>query len=311
MAGLPPLKSLQAFDAAARHLSFKRAAEELNLTPTAISHRIRVLETHLGCTLFLRLTRSLQLTPEGKAYAPGIHHGFQILRGAETSLQDRRASGELVVTATMSFATNWLGPRLHRFSERHPEISVRLLATDEMLDFRRHGIDVAIRYGKGNYQDRFVAWVLSDIAIPVCAPSLLKGKDALTPEAIRQLPLIQYEWNGFQSTDPGWDNWFEAVGVSEPPVGRPSVFSDEHMCLQAAVDARGAALVGLLAAARDLEAGRLILAHPRHLPSKGCFLTCTDEHADQPKFAAFREWLLEEADRFRDGPLGTLLEPAP
>ncbi|MDW3207397.1 MAG: transcriptional regulator GcvA [Alphaproteobacteria bacterium] len=310
MAGLPPLKSLQAFNAVARHLSFKRAAEEPNLTPTAVSHRIRTLEEHLGRKLFHRLTRSLKLTPAGGAYAPRIRHGFQALHDAEAALNELTVGGNLVVTATMSFATNWLGPRLHRFSDRHPEISLRLVATDEPLDFVQHGIDIAIRYGTGEYEDRFVAWILSDLAVPVCAPALLSVKGELSPEEILALPLIQYEWRGHKSGDPDWRQWFSQLGIASGKPAAPTVFSDEHMCLQAAIDGRGVALVGLLAAARDLEAGRLSIPHSGHLPSKRCYLTCPQDRADLPAYVAFREWLLEEADLFRDSRAGRLLDSA-
>ncbi len=309
MAGYPPLKSLEAFDAAARHLSFQRAAEELNITPTAVSHRIRTLEDHLGRKLFHRLPRALRLTPDGAAYAPWIRQAFQSFRQAGTALEDASARGELVVTATMSFATNWLAPRLHRFSSQYPDIAVRLVATDDVLDFARHGIDVAIRYGRGEVGDLFAAWVLTDAAIPVCSPTRLTAKgQTLTADELRRLPLIQYEWRGYKPGDPGWLLWWDSVDPARPAPANASVFGDEHMCIQAAIDGHGVALVGLLAAAREIESGRLAVVHPQSLPSKSCYFTCAPQNADLPKFVAFRDWLLAEADDFRDGPVGAMLD---
>lgn len=310
MSRLPPLKSLQAFDAAARHLSFKRAAEELNVTPTAISHRIKVLEEHLGHKLFHRLTRALQLTAAGTAYAPLVREGFARLEAASEALDRSAETGELVLTTTMSFATKWLSPRLHRFAEKHPDITVRVLATDQPLDFGRHNVDLAIRYGYGDYGDHFVAWVLTDRAAPVCAPTLLAVRDGRpTAAAIATSPLIHYEWSGRSERDPSWRKWFEAAGVELDQVPASAVYSDEHMCVQAAIDGHGIALSGLIAAAGDIEAGRLttVLSDIR-LKSKSYFLVCPMHRAETPKHVAFREWLLDEADRFRETGVGRLLE---
>lgn len=310
MSRLPPLKSLQAFDAAARHLSFKRAAEELNVTPTAISHRIKTLEEHLGHKLFHRLTRALQLTAAGEAYAPLVREGFARLEAASGALDHAEESGDIVVTTTMSLATKWLTPRLQRFTERHPDITVRVLATDQPLDFSRQNVDLAIRYGYGDYGDHFVAWVLTDRAAPVCAPAFLTIRDGTpTAAAIAASPLIHYEWNGLSERDPNWRKWFEVAGVELEQVPASAVYSDEHMCVQAAIDGHGIALTGLIAAAGDIEAGRLIVLGNIRLKSKSYFLVCPTHRAEAPKHVAFREWLLEEADRFRETEVGRLLEP--
>lgn len=317
MTRLPPLKSLQAFDAAARHLSFKRAAEELNVTPTAISHRIRTLEEHLGHRLFHRLTRAIRLTAAGEAYAPSVREGFARLEAASDALGQTAEAGELVVTTTMSFATKWLTPRLHRFAERHPDITVRVLATDQPLDFGRHNVDLAIRYGpgdlpgeKGEKGDLFVAWVLTDRAAPVCAPAfpVMRGGEP-TPAEIAASPLIHYEWDGRSGRDPGWRTWFEAAGIAtDGDIPASAVYSDEHMCVQAAIDGHGIALAGLIAAAGDIEAGRLVPLGDISLKSKSYVLVCPAHRAELPRHAAFREWLLEEADRFRETEIGRLLE---
>jgi LysR family glycine cleavage system transcriptional activator len=306
---LPPLKSLQAFDAAARHLSFKLAAEELHVTPTAISHQVKLLEDFMQQKLFNRLVRSLSLTKAGEAYAPLVRKGFSYLELASEEVSDAIATGELSVTTTTSFATKWLMPRLSRFRQRHPGIVVRVSGTDERVDFTRHNFDLAIRYGFGDYADLSTIWVLSDKAAVVCAPSLLA---AASPNdyaaAVSGGPLIHYEWSGFTRRDPNWSTWFEAAGLDGTHLPTNAVYSDEHMCIQAAIDGNGFALVGLIAAADDIVQGRLVLASSIRLPNKNYYLICPETRAGNPRVAAFREWLLEEADIFRDSPAGALIE---
>ncbi len=192
---LPPLKALQAFEAAARHLSFKMAAEELCVTPTAISHQVKALEDCLGVKLFHCLTRSLRLTGEGDAYARLVIQGFQKLSEASTVLGSDEIKGELVVSTTTSFAGQWLAHRLPDFLSEYPGLSVRILSSDTVSDFARDGIDVAIRYGFGGYKDFHAAWVLDDFATPVCTKEF--GTQLQHPSDLLDQPLVNYEWSGF------------------------------------------------------------------------------------------------------------------
>lgn len=304
-ARLPPLRSIQAFESAARHLSFKIAAEELNVTPTAISHQIRSLEDHLGVRLFHRLPRSLKLTPAGTAYAPLVRQAFETLSEASLALQSDDVDGEIVITTTTSLAGQWLGPRLPRLRERYPGLAVRISSTDEVADFVRSGIDLAIRYGFGDYPDMHVAWVLDDYVAPVCAPGF--AVDPGAPERLLDAPLINYEWSGFSEIDPSWVRWFHMAGVKDCRPEQLVTYTDERLCLQAAAEGHGVALVSLIAAARDLEAGRLVVPFQVRLKNKSYYLVCPESTAGQSKVRAFEDWLLEEADMFRDSAVGKAL----
>lgn len=302
MARLPPLKSIQAFEAAARHLSFKLAADELYVTPTAISHQVKTLEDHFGVKLFHRLTRSLRLTAEGEAYAPLVRQAFETLAEASHALQSDEIEGDIVISTTTSLASNWLGPRLPSFRERFPDLVVRVLGSDSLSAFSRDGVDVAIRYGFGNYSDLHAAWVLDDFVAPVCAPGFpIPSDDA---SALLNAQLINYEWLGFSDVDPNWAKWFRAAGIADKPPRETMTYSDEHICLQAAIDGQGVALVSLIAAARALERGQLVAPYDTALKNKSYYLVCPVSHARTAKVSAFQDWLLEEADHFRDSEIG-------
>lgn len=299
---LPPLKALQAFEAAARHLSFKMAAEELCVTPTAISHQVKGLEEYLGVKLFHRLTRSLRLTSEGEAYAALVIQGFQKLAEATNVLGSDEIKGELVVSTTTSFAGQWLAHRLPSFLTEFPGLSVRVQSSNDVADFARDGIDVAVRYGFGDYPDFHAAWVLDDFVAPVCSPD--RGEHLLNPSDLLEQPLVNFEWSGFSSVDPSWAKWFHAAGVHDASKTVITTFSDEHMCLQSARDGHGVALVSLVAAARDLEHKRLQMPFDIRLKDKSYYLVCPQAHYAKAKVRVFQDWLLRQADLFRDSEIG-------
>ncbi|MQQ09144.1 transcriptional regulator GcvA [Epibacterium sp. SM1979] len=299
---LPPLKALQAFESAARHLSFKLAAEELCVTPTAISHQVKALEDYLGVKLFHRLTRSLRLTGEGEAYARLVIQGFQKLAEASNVLGSDEVKGELVVSTTTSFAGQWLAHRLPEFLKEYPGLSVRILSSDTVTDFARDGIDVAIRYGFGEYKDFHAAWVLDDFAAPVCTKEI--SAQLQQPSDLLDQPLVNYEWSRFSKIDPSWAKWFHAAGVKDVSSSVISTFSDAHMCLQAARDGHGVALVSVIAAARDLEHNQLEMPFDIKLKDKSYYLVCPPANFAQAKVRVFQEWILAQADLFRDSEIG-------
>ena len=302
VARLPPLKSIQAFEAAARHLSFKLAAEELCVTPTAVSHQVKALEDHFGVKLFHRLTRSLRLTSEGEAYVPLVRQAFENLAEASHALGSDEVEGEIVISTTTSLASNWLGPRLPSFRERFPDLVARVLGSDGVSEFSRDGVHVAIRYGFGNYPDLHVAWVLDDLVTPVCAPDFPMPRDDAS--ALLAAPLINYEWLGYSDNDPSWAKWFHAAGIETKPPKETVTYSDEHVCLQAAIDGQGVALVSLIAAARALDGGQLVAPYGTTITNKSYYLVCPVHQANTAKVAAFQDWLLEQADLFRDSEIG-------
>ena len=191
---LPPLNALKTFEVVARHMSFRHAAEELCLTSTAVSHRIRSLEEWLGVKLFNRLTRSLELTKEGETYSPLIRDGFTLLANASDALKQSSEGGELVISTTMSFASNWLSPKLPLFYEQHEDLRLRVEGSDIVTDFTRTNIDVAIRYGEGGYEGLHSEMLFTDLVTPVCSPEL--AARAREPADLLDLPR-QY-WFGYR-----------------------------------------------------------------------------------------------------------------
>ena len=208
---LPPLNALRSFDVAAKHLSFTKAAGELNVTHSAVSHQIKALEDWLGVPLFRRVNRGLVLTDAGQAYLKPVRDSFERLGEATRRLRIRERSGPLVVSVMPSFAAKWLMPRLRRFRERHPEIDVHIQATSQLTDFAREDVDICIRYGRGAWPDLTVELLMHETMFPVASPRLLEGPVPLkTPaDLCHHTLIIDYDWRvDF------WQLWLEAAGVS-------------------------------------------------------------------------------------------------
>jgi LysR family glycine cleavage system transcriptional activator len=302
MSRLPNLKSVQAFEAVARHLSFKNAADELCVTPTAVSHQVKSLETHLGLQLLNRSNRSVSLTQDGAVYAKHVSTAFEHLIAGTNALAQDEMAGDLTITTTTSFASNWLSPRLAQFAELYPSLSVRILGSDDVSDFKAEPVDIAIRYGFGDYPGMHCAWILDDFVAPVCRPEF--AKTLRTTEDLASARLIQYEWFGYSEADPSWQKWLEQVGVASEEI-RPFVtYSEEHMCLLTASDGHGVSLVSLIAAARYVQDGRLVVPHSTKIKNKSYYLVCPQSTAGKSKIEAFQNWLLDQADQFRDSEFG-------
>ncbi|SLN74359.1 transcriptional regulator GcvA [Oceanibacterium hippocampi] len=297
MVRLPPLNALRSFEAAARNLSFSKAASELNVTPAAISHQIKGLEDFLGVKLFRRLNRVVMLTDAGQAYLPGIREGFQKLYDATVRLQTVESSGVLTISTLSSIASRWLVPRLRRFQERYPDIDVRLTTSDHLVDFAREDVDIAIRYGTGHYPGlHSVRFLEEEYLYPVCSPALLAGARPLQrPEDLAFHTLLHDD----MKVD--WAMWLTAAGVQGVDPKRGPAYTDSSMVLQAAVEGHGVALGRSALAADDLEAGRLVKPFEIEIASTFAYYVVSPETtAEQPKIAAFREWILSEAQRDRD-----------
>lgn len=290
---LPPLNALLAFEAAARHLSFTEAAEELYVTQAAISHQVKALEEHLGVKLFRRLNRALRLTDEGQAYLPAVREALDRLNEATARLRASDVRGTLTVSVLPSFAARWLVPRLGRFREIHPEIDVRVAPTAELVDFARTDVDVGIRYGRGQYPGLKADRLLEEEIFPVCSPALLTGPSPLRqPQDLCHYTLLHDERHD------GWRAWLLAAGVEGVDPTRGPIFTDSGMLIQAAVAGQGVALGRQALAAADLRAGRLVRIFDLNLPTEfAYYFVCPEATADWPKIRAFREWLLAEAHR--------------
>jgi LysR family glycine cleavage system transcriptional activator len=293
-ASLPPLNGLLVFEAAARHLSFTRAAAELNVTQTAVSHQIRRLEEQLGLRLFVRRNRALELTREAREYLPAVRAAFQDLRVATQRLLHGKRDDVLTVSTIVSVAAKWLVPRLAAFQETHPEIEVRIATGTRLVDFRREEVDVAIRYGRGHWPGLRADWLMAEELFPVCAPSLLTGPKPLNrPEDLVHHTLLHVELGADE-----WQLWLTATGL--PPrlaTQRGMRFDDRLMALQAAMDGLGVAIGHAPLVEADIAAGRLVVPFDAYqLPAEaGYYLVGPHETADLTKIVTFRTWLLAAA----------------
>lgn len=288
---LPSLTALRAFEAGARHLSFTRAAEELSVTQAAVSHQIRALERELGCSLFRRKTRRVELTEGGHRLAKVLGDSFDRIVEVCDSL--RRSDGEqlLTVSLTHAFAGSWLVRRLGRFHSQHPEIDLRLHHSYEVVDFARDGIDMAIRWGRGQWPGLEVEFLKGELLAPVCAPQLLaSGPPLKRPEDLRHHTLL----HDFDYED--WTLWLREAGVEGVDPRQGTIIDDQNVVQQAALDGQGVALCDLNLLAEDLAGGRLLcLFEPRIETSHAYYITYPPGALRRAKVKALREFLLAEA----------------
>lgn len=296
---LPPLNALRAFEAAGRHLSLTKAAEELHVTPAAIGHQIKALEDYLGVPLFRRLNRGLLLTDAGQACLPGLREGFDRLAAAVERARTQHQRRPLTVSVAPSFAAKWLVPRLERFREAHPGIDVRIDASTRLVDFQGEDIDLGIRYGPGNYSGLHVERLLTEEVFPVCSPHLLKGTHPLRiPADLRWHTLLHVDTDIQDSPWPDWTTWLLSAGVSDIDATRGPRFSLSSMAVQTAIEGHGVVLGSSVLVADDLAAGRLIRPFEHSTPVNfAYYLVCLETRAEQPRIAAFRDWLLTEVRR--------------
>jgi len=290
MTALPSLNGLRAFEAAARHLSFTRAAAELNVTQTAISHQIRRLEEQLGVRLFLRQSRALLLTREAQEYLPAVRAAFEDLRLATERLRRPEKAQALTVSTMASLAAKWLLPRLAGFQEAHPGIEVRISTSSHLVDFRREEVDVAIRYGRGRWPGLTADWLMAEDIFPVCSPALLTGAKPLKrPQDLAHHTLIHATLSRED-----WQLWLTAAGLPTALASRPGLnFDLSLMALQAAIDGLGVALGRTPFVEADIAAGRLVVPFDVKLPAEaGFYVVAPQETAETPKIALFRDWLI-------------------
>lgn len=295
---LPPLSALRAFEAAARLKSFSKAADELNVTPAAISHQIAALEADLGVQLFRRLNRAIELTPSAQVLLPGLSEAFAEIRASVGRLRAHNDTGTLTVTASPSFAGKWLVLRLYRFQELHPEIDVRISASDNLVDLATGDFDMGIRYGTGRYPGLVVEKLMENEVFPACSPQLVTGGPPLkTPEDLRYHQLIYDQGVDRDPLAATWPMWLRAAGVKDMPAGHGISFSGSHLALDAAIAGHGVVLAYSTLAAADLAAGRLVRPFALSLPDRFAYYIVTAPGAlERPKVKAFRDWLREEAD---------------
>jgi LysR family transcriptional regulator, glycine cleavage system transcriptional activator len=296
---LPPLSALRAFEAAARHMSFSRAADELHVTPAAVSHQIHALEQDLGVRLFHRMNRSIELTASARVLLPGLTEAFAGIQSSVRRLRAHNDTGTLTVTASPSFAAKWLVLRLHRFQEQCLEVDVRISATDNVVDLTRGDFDIAIRYGTGNYPGLDVELLFTNEVFPACSPQLLTtGPPLRTPDDLPLHNLIHDQAVERDPLVPTWPMWLKAAGVKSIPETAGLSFNNMHLALDAAIAGHGVVLAQSTIAAADLAAGRLLRLFSLALPDQFAYYIVTAPGAlERPKVRAFRDWLRCEVDR--------------
>lgn len=292
---LPPLTALRAFDAAARHMSFAKAADELHVTPAALSFQIKSLEQHLGAPLFRRLNRAVELTDAGKALAPGASDGFQILAGAWRAAERTQDNQTLTVTAGPAFTAKWLAPRLYEFAQAHPEVELRFSASLKLMDFGRDAIDVAIRFGRGTDEGFYSVPLAEEWVCPVMTPAL--AAQYPTPQSLTKAPLIFDDSISFIEPRSDWQAWFRAMGVDFAPTHGPR-FSQADHALDAALAGVGVVLGRRALVVKDIADGRLVMPFPTGLNTGVRFrFLCAKGAEDRPQIAAFRDWMMTEIDK--------------
>ena len=284
---LPSLNSLRAFEAAARHLSFTLAAAELNVTQAAVSHQIKSLEERLGIPLFRRLNRALLLTDAGQTLYPAMSNALDVMATAIDRLHRHDKSGELTITTMDSFAATWLVPRLAQFQKMHPDIDIRITTSDQMVDFSRENVDMAIRYGQGDWPGVFVEPLMVEEMFPVCAPSLLQSGAALnTPADLKHHMLLHDDMRV------DWRMWLMAAGEPDIDTKRGLSYQHSNLVVQAAEQGDGVALARSVLVSNSLATGKLVKPFDLALPvTYAYYVVCPHGNVNRPKIKAFRLWL--------------------
>ena len=287
---LPPLNALRSFEAAARHGSFAKAAEELFVTHGAVSRAIRHLEDDLNLVLFERATRKVTLTPVGSAYAAAIRDILDRLATATVAATQDQSAGVLSISTLDSFAAKWLVPRLFRFRRLHPEIDVRLATSDALANMVTDGIDIALRYGGGRWGELTSEPLLRVEVFPACSPRLLEGPPGLRqPEDLRHHTLIH---DDFEIT---WEMWLRSAGVEVADARRGPMFLSSDHAIQAAIQGEGVVLARSALVAEDLRQGRLVKPFALTLSAETAYYVVYPPRAlERPKVRAFRDWVLSE-----------------
>ncbi|NRB05652.1 MAG: transcriptional regulator GcvA [Rhodobacteraceae bacterium] len=289
---LPPLTALRAFDAAARHMSFAKAADELNVTPAALSFQIKTLEEHLGAPLFHRMNRAVALTEAGQTLAPSAADGFQMLAAGWQAALRSLDNQSLTVTAGPAFTAKWLAPRLYEFAQGHPEIELRFSAALRQMDFDRDAIDVAVRFGYGPDEGVWSLPLAEEWVSPVMLPDLAEKYP--TPESLTEAPLIFDDSISFLKPSADWATWFKAVGMDFAPTHGPR-FSQADHAIDAALAGVGVVLGRRALIVKDIADGRLVAPYKIALGTQARFrFLCALGTEDRPHIVAFREWMLGE-----------------
>jgi LysR family glycine cleavage system transcriptional activator len=296
---IPPLNALRAFEAAARHLSVSKAAQELRVTASALSHQICGLEALLGLKLFERRARSIALTPAGQLLYPGLQTGFMHIHDALTRLRNASQERVLVISTSPGFTSKWLAPRLYRFATAYPETDVRVSSSVGNANFTTDGVDIAIRNLPSDDRGDLSLTIekLTDISfVPVCSPKLIKLLGRPTrPQTLARMPLIHDDMLADRPHVPTWTDWFKAAGVNDADVSRGLRFNSPDHALQAASEGAGVLLSQYVLAYDDLRSGRLVIPAKFMLSTGRAYhFVCPKSRTEYPHVQAFRTWIKQE-----------------
>jgi LysR family transcriptional regulator, glycine cleavage system transcriptional activator len=296
---MPPLTSLRAFEAAARHLSLTKAAQELNVTAGALSHQICGLEEFIGVDLFERHVRSIALTPAGKLLYPGLQTGFTQIREAVLSLRNASDNRVLVVSTPPGLTSKWLAPRLYRFAAAYPQIDVRISSSLTNANFATDGVDIAVRHLPidPSPDPALVTEKLVELSfVPVCSPRLIETHGSLDkPDVLARAPLIHDDTLAHRADVPTWADWFAAARVDGVDLSRGLRFNSSDHALDAAGEGAGVLLAHDLLAYDDLHTGRLVIPVSLALHSGRAYhLVRARRRRETPQMQAFRNWIRQE-----------------
>jgi LysR family glycine cleavage system transcriptional activator len=297
---LPGTRALRTLEAAGRHLNFTRAADELGLTPAAVSYQIKEIEDQLGLILFTRTSRAIRLTESGRILFEAATDALDLLnRAVARGRKIARGTALLKVTADAHFATKWLMRRVDGFRDRYPGIELRFDISYGLRDFELDDIDIGVRFGSGKYPGLAADRLFDNIIIPVCSPRLLaNGPPLKVPRDLFNHTLAHIEWSRQGVTWPNWRMWMAAAGIDDFDDSRVMVFGSSSDAVQAAMEGNAVALADFAMVANDLSEGRLIRPFDlgiRMAREFAYFLVYPEDTASDPRIAAFRAWILEEA----------------
>lgn len=290
---LPNLAALRAFEAAARHGNFSRAAEEIHVTHGAISHQVRALEEELGVALFIRNGKRISVTPEGERFATTLRNALGEIAAAADALRPEAGRQRLTVTSLPSFAARWLSPRLGHFIEQHPGLEVILQSSNHLTDFIRESVDVGVRFGKGSYAGLASEKVMDDYYYPVASPKYNGGKLPRTPRELARGVLLRGDMEP-------WTPWFRAAGVDAPEPSGGLMFQDASMLMRAAAGGHGIALARHTIALTEIASGELVRLFDVVVKcADSYYLVCPPQSLQKPQVQAFRSWLLDELQELK------------
>ncbi len=291
-----PLNALRAFEASARQLSFVKAAEELSVTPAAISQQVKRLEEYLGLPLFRRRSQGLLLAEAGQMLSTDLRDVFLRMDKAIEQVVDSDSRRSLTITVAPTFAVMWLIPRLPKFYTLHPDIDVRISTSLNLVDFKRDDFDAAIRLGSGQWFGLETIKLFDESVTPMCSPRLLEGPDAIRiPDDLQKHALIHNHSMDYDPDAPTWSTWLDAAGASRVDASRGIHFSLPDHGLQASMDGSGVVLGWKFLSAKDLAAGRVVAPFELSLPLGSSFyLTYPEAHRRRTNIAVFRDWLMQE-----------------